>query len=96
MQVHEGTKPFKCDTCNAGFTSNKDEFMEEQSISNALLVMLSSHEIPTWVDTWHQFMKERSLSNVTIVIQVHGGTKPFKYDTCNAGFTYFFLEIVLW
>ena len=32
-------------------------------------------------------MKERSLSNVTIVMQVHEGTKPFKCDTCNAAFT---------
>ena len=32
-------------------------------------------------------MKERSISNVTIVMQVHEGTKPFKCDTCDAGFT---------
>ena len=23
MQVHKGTKPFKCDTCDAGFTSKQ-------------------------------------------------------------------------
>ena len=61
--------------------------MEEQSLSNALFVMLSLHEVPTWVDTWHQTMKVTSLSNVTIVMPVHEGTKPFKCDTCDAGFT---------
>ena len=66
-------RPFKCDLCNAKFTSKHSlnghiaAVHEGKSHSNVTLVRLNLHKNLIWTHILPQFMRKWSHSNVTLV-----------------------------